>query len=739
MIALDIVLKGAILLSVTFILVALLRQQSAAVRHGVWTTAFVGLALMPLGIFLMPRFEVHVNQARTDVGKVTLETVQKSVEKPDKTPQPKTTLAVQMPQRNPWIFWLNVATGAWILGVFVVLGQILRQSWGIRKMRLRSYKVEQEEVQAQFVAIRSELKIRAKVLLLQHDTTISPMTWGTFRPVVLLPSVWLSASEDERRVALLHELAHVKRYDFLKHLLSQIASAFHWCNPLVWVAQKQMMTTRERACDDAVLRQGFSPTWYAEQLVALARKLILADSQLLKQGISMAHTSELKTRVDALLNVHQKRNRLSRPMAFATFASIALLVLVIAPIRFNFAGQTQAMTLNEALNFFKGELGASNSSTVTLFAPEQRRPKTTVSTTADSTKKPQPTIKFIPPQYHFTPEEQVLNSRLDVAKAKIELQKAKITNLQQHPVFALAETNGVMNAVANAQANVDRAELFGIKAKCDQQLEEVEQHREKLIAYNMRQRQANAPAEQANNTIEQEIPLFRTKIAEINVFLESKRAHVSQMDPAYRDKIDQHPEIMPILNERNQLQTRLNRLMEQRATDVGFVENLGTKIAQIETNIRPQEGKIQEVERDLQQILEGYINKQAMGAQKSDVDKLKQLLAQYQGYIENPTRSNLDNTIGRLGGYLSQNNFGTIRIRVRRQDDQPILMDIFDVQVLGADRVLRTNAVGETETSATAGEHEVIVGGFGWKKKRVKVTVSQNEISYLVIKMEKEE
>jgi beta-lactamase regulating signal transducer with metallopeptidase domain len=730
MIALDIVLKGAILLSVTFILVALLRQQSAAVRHGVWTTAFVGLALMPLGIFLMPRFEVQVNQARTDVGKVTLETVQKSVEKPVKTPQPKTTLAVQMPQRNPWIFWLNVVTSAWILGVFGVLGQILRQAWGIRKMRLRSYKVEQEDVQAQFVSIRSELKIRAKVLLLQHDTTISPMTWGTFRPVVLLPSVWLSASEDERRVALLHELAHVKRYDFLKHLLSQIASAFHWCNPLVWVAQKQMMTTRERACDDAVLRQGFSPTWYAEQLVALARKLILADSQLLKQGISMAHTSELKTRVDALLNVHQKRNRLSRPMAFATFASIALLVLVIAPIRFNFAGQTQAMTLNEALNFFKGELGASNSSTVTLFAPEQRRPKTTVSTTADSTKKPQPFIKFIPPQYHFTPEEQVLNSRLDVAKAKIELQKAKIANLQQHPVFALAETNGAMNAVANAQANVDRAELSGLKAKGDQQLEEIEQHREKLGEKN------KGELEQIEKDLEE---LHREEI-NLQNGLGIARAKLLEKDAEsrFRDPTTE-PELIPFIQKTTVLAHRKEELetKKERFLENVYIEN--RKIAQIESNILPQEGKIQEVERDLQQILEGYINKQALGAQKSDVDKLKQLLAQYQGYIENPTRSNLDNTIGRLGGYLSQNNFGTIRIRVRRQDDQPILMDIFDVQVLGADRVLRTNAVGETETSATAGEHEVIVGGFGWKKKRVKVTVSQNEISYLVIKMEKEE
>ena len=117
---------------------------------------------------------------------------------------------------------------------------------GLRRDRRRS----------SFASFPRQLGIRRQVELLSSPRRAMPMTWGLWRTCLLLPEEAIAWDAAALCAVLLHELAHAKRRDCLTQLAAQVACALYWFNPLVWLAWRQMLTEREGACDDLVLRHG---------------------------------------------------------------------------------------------------------------------------------------------------------------------------------------------------------------------------------------------------------------------------------------------------------------------------------------------------------------------------------------------------------------------------------------------------------------------------------------------------
>jgi beta-lactamase regulating signal transducer with metallopeptidase domain len=106
-------------------------------------------------------------------------------------------------------------------------------------------------------------------LLTSHELP-SPISWGVIRPVILLNSE-AAESHHEAEAIIAHELAHVANLDWAKLLLSRVAVAMFWFNPLVWVLAREAHQLREEAADDAVLGADIEDTEYARLLVGVAR------------------------------------------------------------------------------------------------------------------------------------------------------------------------------------------------------------------------------------------------------------------------------------------------------------------------------------------------------------------------------------------------------------------------------------------------------------------------------------
>jgi beta-lactamase regulating signal transducer with metallopeptidase domain len=126
----------------------------------------------------------------------------------------------------------------------------------------------------------------------------------------------------------LHELAHVRRLDALSTLISRLACALHWYNPLVWLAAQRVRTLQERACDDAVLRAGAMPSEYAQFLLDVAAHMS-GMSRPTRLAMGMAH-SPLRSRIVAILDPRATRTQPHRVRVIAACTSLFAFTVFLA-------------------------------------------------------------------------------------------------------------------------------------------------------------------------------------------------------------------------------------------------------------------------------------------------------------------------------------------------------------------------------------------------------------------------
>jgi uncharacterized protein (TIGR03067 family) len=144
-----------------------------------------------------------------------------------------------------------------------------------------------------------QFALRRRIELRMSPVPLIPMTWGVVRPVVLLPEQAQQWPEPMRRLVLLHEVAHIKRWDVGFQLVSRWATAVYWFHPLAWYALHRLRAECEHACDDYVVHLGTRRTDYARQLVDLARSLRAAR---LTAAVPMTRKNALENRIKALFD-----------------------------------------------------------------------------------------------------------------------------------------------------------------------------------------------------------------------------------------------------------------------------------------------------------------------------------------------------------------------------------------------------------------------------------------------------
>ena len=172
-----------------------------------------------------------------------------------------------------------------------------------------------------------KLNIKKRIQIFAASFIHVPITLGIFKPVILLPiAIANYLTVDELEAILLHELAHIKRSDYLINILLSLIETVLYFNPFVFYFKKIIKKERENICDDEVLLQHYNPVQYAESLLKLAKFSLNKKEELaFAMSASAGNNSQLLQRIQRITKTKvEQKNKL---FSFTLLAAIMLAAL----------------------------------------------------------------------------------------------------------------------------------------------------------------------------------------------------------------------------------------------------------------------------------------------------------------------------------------------------------------------------------------------------------------------------
>lgn len=253
------------------------RRASAAVRYGI---ALVALTLMPLvaiATFVEQEWLI-VPVSRT----VTQTEEPQPVVIASRFGEMHAVVLEKLPTAAPvvnggalWIaehsaLLLPCMDGVWLLGVVVLAVRAAGGWWQLRGLKLRARAVVPAEIGVAFERLRHRYRLGRNVLLRVSDEVVSPMVFGVWRTVVLMPlSAVAQLSPEQMEAVLAHELAHVRRWDYLFNLMQTMTECLFFFHPAVWWISHRVREFREVCCDEAAAQTCVEPAIYATALLQM--------------------------------------------------------------------------------------------------------------------------------------------------------------------------------------------------------------------------------------------------------------------------------------------------------------------------------------------------------------------------------------------------------------------------------------------------------------------------------------
>ncbi len=322
--------QGAAVAMVVALMTPALRRQSASLRYVVLLAALGLMALLPVATFCLVESPAtpkgSVASAEPDRGAAATLGDESSEEAtspefpleavegaggPATNPvweaavaQAKATLRTAfidwIGQIQPFLPWVVLG---WGMGVLFLSGRLAADWLSVARLVRRQVQPVTESVRQTAERLGESLRLRHAVTLLESASVKVPTVVGFWRPVILLPvSALVGLPPPQLESLLAHELAHIRRYDYLANMLQSAVETLLFYHPAVWWLSDRIRAERENCCDDIAVSVVGNRLLYAQALVDMAK---LRNRQ--RDLAVAASGSDLRRRIQRVLGISADR------------------------------------------------------------------------------------------------------------------------------------------------------------------------------------------------------------------------------------------------------------------------------------------------------------------------------------------------------------------------------------------------------------------------------------------------
>ncbi|GGF19265.1 M56 family metallopeptidase [Echinicola rosea] len=471
-------------------------HRNSALRHGAGLSALLIIILSSGITFSAALKNASIPPNSKAVTVAIAETAHRQVD----TPQPATISAALDTEKKlldrTWFSglekYLPSLVNLWLLGALFYLFKL---SGGLLDLR-NLHKKHQQTVPAPLVkkvnSMIAAMGFYRGVKVLKSDLIQVPVTFGFLKPVILIPAgLLLSTSPRHLEAIIAHELAHIKRYDYLANILQRIMEVFFFFHPCFWWINEMIDVERENACDDLVLSLGYSPAELAHALAEVAEQAQTYTPEMALAATGNQHS--FLNRIKRILGKEPDQQKISPIITLTMIISLmvsASLVMGAIPSKENIFSDNYLLT----------KITYKSINKKVSLPCEVREPHTAVINSHEVVKK---TIKSKTNTYHYTYKTDTSPAPKPAVKLKVvsgshptdpmpvlDLSPMPQMDLQIPPVPAVPPFEG-MNFIPpmpdfQLDINEEALEISNLSIKISQlegdDSQEAEQKREALMA-----------------------------------------------------------------------------------------------------------------------------------------------------------------------------------------------------------------------------------------------------------------
>ena len=261
---------GCLLLLLLIVVLKVIPPQLAKVRFSIALTALQLLFLLFLGTVLYHWQQVSPASASVD-RTIATPALTLPAEPPSVLPAAEVNAT---PTEVPWLIrlhpWARWWAALWLLGAAYHAIRLLLGVRHTRQLRVNAQPISRDW-EKRFYHLKQCLGIKQPVIFSQSAQTAVPLTFGWLKPVVLIPASLLTQlSPEQIEMIVLHELAHIRRYDYLWSLGQSVAEVVLFYHPAYWYIARVLEREREFACDQMTVSLTQQPQAYARTLLQVA-------------------------------------------------------------------------------------------------------------------------------------------------------------------------------------------------------------------------------------------------------------------------------------------------------------------------------------------------------------------------------------------------------------------------------------------------------------------------------------